>query len=96
MSDIKQILPAVGNWFRVVGTKEAPQFERVLFWAVVRYDGDDDVIVGVPREDIGVGGAADEWREGVAGYVELTHAETVHLTQFPDGLEQYNLIWEDE
>lgn len=92
MSKIKQILPATENWHRVLGSKDAPQFERVIFWAVVN-DGEGDVVVGVPRENIGVIGAVSEWLNDVAGYIEIEPSQVSRLVEHPEELEQYNLVW---
>ena len=50
-SSVKQILPVSGSWFRVLGTKDSPVLERVVFWALLKTE-DTEVIVGVPREEI--------------------------------------------
>jgi hypothetical protein len=92
VSKIKQILPATENWHRVLGSKDAPQFERVIFWAVVN-DGEGDVVVGVPRENIGVIGAVSEWLNDVAGYIEIEPSQISRLAEHPEELEQYNLVW---
>jgi hypothetical protein len=92
LSVIKQILPATENWYRVLGSKDAPQFERVIFWAVVN-DGDGDVVAGVPREDIGVIGAVGEWLVDVAGYIEVTPSQVDWLMEHPEDLEDFNLVW---
>ncbi|XUY28129.1 hypothetical protein RMR21_007255 [Agrobacterium sp. rho-8.1] len=92
MSKIKQILPATENWHRVLGSKDTPQFERVIFWAVVN-DGEGDVVVGVPRENIGVIGAVSEWLNDVAGYIEIDPSQLSRFTEHPEELEQYNLVW---
>jgi hypothetical protein len=95
LSAIKQILPALGDWYRVVGTRAAPEFEKIVLWAVVN-DGDGDVIAGVPREDIGVIGAVSEWLTDVAGYIEASQQRLDWLTEHPEELVEYNLVWGDE
>ncbi|KJF74516.1 hypothetical protein RP75_05215 [Agrobacterium arsenijevicii] len=94
LSKIKQILPATENWYRVLGSKGAPQFERVVFWAIIN-DGEGDVIAGVPREYIGVIGAVSEWLSDVAGYIEVSQSQLDRLAEHPEELEQYNLVWGD-
>ncbi|KAA3504193.1 hypothetical protein DXM27_02730 [Rhizobium rhizogenes] len=94
VSKIKQILPATENWYRVLGSKGAPQFERVVFWAVIN-DGEGDVIAGVPREYIGVIGAVSEWLSDVAGYIEVSPSQLDRLAEHPEELDQYNLVWGD-
>ncbi|MCL6651983.1 hypothetical protein A6R70_06740 [Agrobacterium rubi] len=92
LGKIKHILPAGENWYRVVGSKDAPQFERIVFWAVIN-DGEGDVVAGVPREDIGVIGAVSDWLSDVAGYIEVSPSQLSSLAEKPEELEQYNLVW---
>jgi hypothetical protein len=94
-SSVKQILPVSGSWFRVVGTKDAPVLERVVFWALVKTE-DTEVIVGVPREEIGVIGAVDGWLEDVAGYIEVPPEEVARLTENPEELAQFELVWAED
>jgi hypothetical protein len=94
-SSVKQILPVSGSWFRVIGTKNNPVFERIVFWALVKTE-DTEVIVGVPREEIGVIGAVDGWLEDVAGYLEVTPEDVTRLTEHPDELAQFELVWAED
>ncbi|MGE7369293.1 hypothetical protein ACQKKX_09525 [Neorhizobium sp. NPDC001467] len=94
-SSVKQILPVSGSWFRVLGTRDAPVFERVVFWALVKTE-DTEVIVGVPREEIGVIGAVEGWLEDVAGYIEVPLEEVARLTQHPEELAPFKLLWAED
>ncbi len=94
-ASVKQILPVSGPWFRVIGTKDSPDFERVVFWALVKTE-DTEVIVGVPREEIGVIGAVDGWLEDVAGYIEVPPEQIDRLTQHPEELAQFELVWAED
>ncbi|QEE43816.1 hypothetical protein FVA81_03970 [Rhizobium sp. WL3] len=94
-SSVKQILPVSGSWFRVLGTKENPLLERVVFWALVKTE-ETEVIVGVPREEIGVIGAVDGWLEDVAGYIEVAPDQVAWLMEHPEELAQFELVWAED
>jgi hypothetical protein len=94
-SSVKQILPVSGPWFRVIGTKENPVLERIVFWALLKTE-DTEVIVGVPREEIGVIGAVDGWLEDVAGYIEVSPDQVARIKENPEELEQFELVWAEE
>ena len=94
-ASVKQILPVTGSWFRVLGSPKDPVLERVVFWALVKTE-DTEVIVGVPREEIGVVGAVDGWLEDVAGYIEVTPEQVAGLMANPDELAQYELVWAED
>jgi hypothetical protein len=94
-SSVKQILPVSGSWFRVIGTKDSPVLERVVFWALVKTE-ETEVIVGVPREEIGVIGAVDGWLEDVAGYIEVPPEQVAQLTEHPEELAQFELVWAED
>ena len=94
-STVKQILPVSGSWFRVLGTKDNPVLERIVFWALVNTEK-TDVIVGVPRQELGVIGAVDGWLEDVAGYIEVPAEDVDRLIQHPEELAQFELVWAEE
>lgn len=94
-SSVKQILPVSGSWFRVIGTRENPVLERIVFWALVKTE-DTEVIVGVPREEIGVIGAVDGWLENVAGYIEVPPEQVAVIMENPEELAQYELVWAED
>ncbi len=94
-ASVKQILPVSGSWFRVIGTKDSPAFEKVEFWALVKTE-DTEVIVGVPRQDIGVIGAVGGWLEDVAGYIEVSSEQVDRLTEHPEELAQFELLWAED
>ena len=94
-ASVKQILPVSGSWFRVIGTKDSPVLEKVVFWALVKTE-DTEVIVGVPREEMGVIGAVDGWLEDVAGYIEVPAEQVDRLTEHPEELAQFELVWAED
>jgi hypothetical protein len=94
-STVKQILPVSGSWFRVLGTKDSPVLEKIVFWALVNTEK-TDVIVGVPRQELGVIGAVDGWLEDVAGYIEVPPADVERLMEHPEELAQFELVWAEE
>ncbi|KEQ03425.1 MULTISPECIES: hypothetical protein [Pseudorhizobium] len=94
-STVKQILPVSGSWFRVLGTKDNPVLEKIVFWALVNTEK-TDVIVGVPRQELGVIGAVDGWLEDVAGYIEVPAEDVDRLIQHPEELAQFELVWAEE
>ncbi|MBU1314925.1 MAG: hypothetical protein KJ947_10595 [Alphaproteobacteria bacterium] len=94
-STVKQILPVSGSWFRVLGTKDNPVLERIVFWALVNTEK-TDVIVGVPRQELGVIGAVDGWLEDVAGYIEVPAEDVDRLIKHPEELAQFELVWAEE
>ena len=94
-ASVKQIMPVSGSWFRVIGTRDNPVMEKVVFWALLKTE-DTEVIVGVPREEIGVIGAVDGWLEDVAGYIEVPPEQIERLTQHPEELAQFELVWAED
>ncbi|MEH6692807.1 MAG: hypothetical protein V7774_16585 [Pseudorhizobium pelagicum] len=94
-STVKQILPVSGSWFRVLGTKDNPVLEKIVVWALVNTEK-TDVIVGVPRQELGVIGAVDGWLEDVAGYIEVPAEDVDRLIQHPEELAQFELVWAEE
>ncbi|MBW8284168.1 MAG: hypothetical protein K0M55_11230 [Rhizobium sp.] len=94
-SSVKQILPVSGSWFRVIGTKENPLLERIVFWALIKTE-ETEAIVGVPREEIGVIGAVDGWLEDVAGYIEVPPEQVDWLMEHPEELAQFELVWAED
>jgi hypothetical protein len=94
-ASVKQILPVTGSWFRVMGTKDNPVLERIVFWALVKTE-ETEVIVGVPREEIGVIGAVDGWLEDVAGYIEVPTEQVAQLLEHPEELAQFELVWAED
>jgi hypothetical protein len=94
-SSVKQILPVSGSWFRVLGTKDSPVLERVVFWALLKTE-ETEAIVGVPREEIGVIGAVDGWLEDVAGYIEVPAEQAARLMENPEELAQFQLVWAED
>jgi hypothetical protein len=94
-ASVKQILPVTGSWFRVMGTKDNPVLERIVFWALVKTE-ETEVIVGVPREEIGVIGAVDGWLEDVAGYIEVPAEQVAQLLEHPEELAQFELVWAED
>lgn len=94
-ASVKQILPVSGSWFRVIGTQDKPILEKVVFWALLKTE-DTEVIVGVPREEIGVIGAVDGWLLDVAGYIEVTSEDAARIMDHPEELAQYALLWAED
>jgi hypothetical protein len=94
-ASVKQIMPVSGSWFRVIGTRDSPVMEKVVFWALLKTE-DTEVIVGVPREEIGVIGAVDGWLEDVAGYIEVTSEDVTRIMEHPEELAQYELVWAED
>jgi hypothetical protein len=94
-ASVKQILPVTGSWYRVLGTKESPVLERIVLWALVKTE-DTEVIVGVPREEIGVIGAVDGWLEDVAGYIEVQPDQVAQFVEHPEELAQFELVWAED
>jgi len=94
-TSVKQILPVSGSWFRVMGTKDSPILEKIVFWALVNTEK-TDVIVGVPRHELGVIGAVDGWLEDVAGYIEVPPEDVDRLVEHPEELAQFELVWAEE
>ncbi|MDB5530236.1 MAG: hypothetical protein JWR51_3339 [Devosia sp.] len=107
IASIGSITSAVGNWYRVKGTPDAPELDRVVLWAVAKvkwlnpetrqYEpADNEIVVGLLATDIGVLGTDyDEWVVGVAGYVELSDDQHSEIMTDPSKLEQFNLLWEE-
>lgn len=95
MASIRQILPVTGEWYRVVGTRKSPRMERVVLWALCDIDG-SDVIVGVPNKGIGAPGVMETLVTGVAGHLELSENQLEWITDHPDELDNYHLVWGDE
>jgi hypothetical protein len=94
-ASVKQILPVSGSWFRVVGSRDNPVLERIVFWALVKTE-ETEVIVGVPREEIGVIGAVDGWLEDVAGYIEVPPEQVSQIIENPEELAQFELVWAED
>lgn len=94
-SSVKQIMPVSGSWFRVLGTKDNPLLERIVFWALLKTE-ETEVIVGVPREEIGVIGAVDGWLEDVAGYIEVPPERVAWIMEHPEELAQFEIVWAED
>ncbi|MBW6420047.1 hypothetical protein KX729_01160 [Rhizobium sp. XQZ8] len=94
-ASVKQILPVSGSWFRVIGSQDKPVLERIVFWALIKTE-DTEVIVGVPREEIGVIGAVDGWLEDVAGYIEVPPEQATRIMESPEELAQFELVWAED
>lgn len=86
IEEIRSIVTAQSDWYRVSGTRTKPILETVVLWAVlpVRYrnpnSGElegpgEDVVVGIVADDIGVSGNdPDVYLRDVAGYTVLAPA----------------------
>ncbi|OJF90037.1 hypothetical protein AX760_08900 [Pararhizobium antarcticum] len=66
-----------------------------MFWALVKTE-ETEVIVGVPREEIGVIGAVDGWLEDVAGYIEVPPEQVSQIMESPEKLAQFELVWAED
>jgi hypothetical protein len=102
--EIKSISAAIGNWYRVAGSKTKPTFDKIVVWAAIDISelkssgleeyNHPDIIVGLTPAEIGSQGCDLDYVLKIAGYVELVENDLLKAKNDPRTLPDY-LVWED-